>query len=217
MSFRAVIGIIILILGCFSMVIIGSESQSTLNHLEPIDRIKTNDCKFRMDFYPFKKCCALEQCKSIMYICKENPDENDTASSGCMTVEAEKIPLCPDDVNDKNNEFLPIDGTYQWLATTSSQLCCWDVLMPNKILREFTIKETESTKWTVRYFEFGVDLICRSTGKNLPDPPRTNVKELEKDGRNVTNPDNNLEACYPYDEISYETFDYPDCGFSNDK
>ena len=158
---------------------------------------------------------SVEQCKNIMYICKESPDENDTASYGCMTVEAENIPLCPDDVN--GNGFFPFDGTYQWLATTSSQLCCWDVLMTNEILREFTIKETESTNWTVRYFEFGVHSICRSTGKNLPEPARKNVLELEKDGRNVTNPDNNLEACYPYDEISYETFDYADCGFSNDQ
>ena len=60
MSFRDVIGSITIILGCFSIVIVRSESQSTLNHLEPIDRIGPNDCKDRMDFYPFKKCCACK-------------------------------------------------------------------------------------------------------------------------------------------------------------
>merc|ERR1712126_305846 len=170
------------------MVIVRSESQSTLDYLEPVDRFGPNDCHTRFEFEPFRECCALEQCKSDLYICKECPDENDTASSGCVTVHAEDIPSCPDDVN--ANEFFPFNESYQWLATTSSQLCCWDILMTNHILREFTINKTESMNWTVRYFEFGIDSICRSLGKPPPDSVLTIVSELKNAGSIVTNPSN---------------------------
>ena len=153
---------------------------------------------------------VVNDCREDLYLCKECPATLDEASFRCERIHIEQIPNCPEDKHINGNGFLTLNKTYYWLGIQVSQHCCWDVKMANGILREVTIKKSESLKWTVRYYKFGIHQICRSLGQKLPDNARKNVKS----GNSDINPRNNQEICYPYDYFN-GTFDDSYCGYPN--
>jgi len=213
MSLYTGIGAMSIIFTYLVMESFATEALSRLDDPEEIDNRWERNCNPRLDFGPIRTCCALNNCEYDLYVCQECPPFTDDGidTNNCIQIIADDIQNCPEEEEFKDNGFYTDgldNGNYSWIVTSSSVKCCWDVLMTNGVLREFTINETESMKWTFRYFEFGAKGICRSVGMKPPE----SVQTIVQSGSIDTNPSN--EACYPYEN---EAFDNSYCGYSTDE